>query len=492
MRWRHAGVTGRSRLWLVTETFERLTIRGAFFVGFGLILGLWLVSGAGLLRGVVEVEKRTSDVQARFMHAEDLLSTVRTQILLGSVYLRDALLDTPDTAGYYRGQLQAVRTAIDQALTKYVPVIDSQGERQTFAQLGAEIQDFWDTVIPAVSWDTARRATEARALLREVVIPRRQVIIEISDRVQRLNRAAFDEQQAEVGRIHVAMRRRVWETSAEVLLLGIGVAFFVIRYAGRLEGRIQKQRLREQETARNLQRLSARLVRAQEEERRSIARELHDEIGQALTAIKVELAVAERTLEPEASTRSALGEARSITDHALQTVRDLSQLLHPPLLDDLGLRATLDWYLRSFSKRTGIAADLVQQGTEERLAPEVETCLYRIAQEALTNVAKHAEATACRIYLQRLPQTVLLTVEDDGKGFEVQEVTSPQARRGLGLLGVQERVAGFGGEFRLESSPGKGTRLTVELPALPREQTEAKTGPDVERAPDAVRSEEVS
>src|SRR5512146_2267907 len=98
----------------------------------------------------------------------------------------------------------------------------------------------------------------------------------------------------------------------------------------------------------------------------------------------------ERAIEPEARTRNVLGEARAITDHALQCVRDLSQLLHPPLLDDMGLPATLEWYLRGFASRTGIATDLVQQGVEGRLSGEIEVCLYRIAQEALTNVARHA------------------------------------------------------------------------------------------------------
>jgi len=254
----------------------------------------------------------------------------------------------------------------------------------------------------------------------------------------------------------------------------------VIGYAGRLEAKIREQRLRERENTRNLQRLSAKLVNAQEEERRSIARELHDEIGQALTAIKVELAVVERALDTQARTRNVLGEARAITDHALQTVRDLSQLLHPPLLDDLGLAATLDWYLGSFSKRTGIAAELLREEADERLAPEIEMCLYRITQEALTNVAKHANATSCRVYLQRLTETVRLKVEDNGKGFDVRQVMARHLRSGLGLLGVQERVSEFGGTFRIESEPGQGTRLIVELPALPREQAEPAAAADGE------------
>ncbi len=460
------------RISALIDTFERISIRGVLLIGFGLLFAIWFVSGADLVRRVIEVENRASEVHRRFITADKELLTVRTQILLGSVYLRDALLDTPDTAESYRDRLQRVREEIDDALMRYGPIIDSPGERRTFSQLRTEIQDFWETVLPALRWDTERRATQARALLRERVIPKRQLIITISDRAQGLNRAAFDEQQAQLANIYGAMRRRVWETSAGVLVLGVVVAFVVIGYAGRLEGKIRRQQSRERETTQNLQRLSAKLVTAQEEERRSIARELHDEIGQALTAIKVELAVVERVLGPEARARNVLGEARSITDHALQTVRDLSQLLHPPLLDDLGLAATLDWYLTGFSKRTGVAAELVCEGLEGRLVSEVEMCLYRITQEALTNVAKHAEATSCRVYLRRQVDNVTLTVEDNGKGFDVQRVMSSLSRRGLGLLGVQERAAGFGGRFRVESATGAGTRLTVDLPALAAEPTD--------------------
>lgn len=465
---------------LLAEVLERVSIRGVLLVGFGLLLALWLVSGGDLVRRVAEVENRTSDVHRRFLGAEEQLLTVRTQILLGSVYLRDALLDTPDQAEFYRERLQGVRSAIDLALDKYQPLTDSPSERETLGQLRAETQDFWETTLPALRWDTERRATQARAWLLTRVVAKRQDIVSISERVQGLNRAAYEEQQAELGRIYSAMRRRVWETSVAVLLLGIGIAFVVIGYAGRLEAKIREQRLRERENTRNLQRLSAKLVNAQEEERRSIARELHDEIGQALTAIKVELAVVERALDTQARTRNVLGEARAITDHALQTVRDLSQLLHPPLLDDLGLAATLDWYLGSFSKRTGIAAELLREEADERLAPEIEMCLYRITQEALTNVAKHANATSCRVYLQRLTETVRLKVEDNGKGFDVRQVMARHLRSGLGLLGVQERVSEFGGTFRIESEPGQGTRLIVELPALPREQAEPAAAADGE------------
>jgi signal transduction histidine kinase len=140
-------------------------------------------------------------------------------------------------------------------------------------------------------------------------------------------------------------------------------------------------------------------------------------------------------------------------------------LLHPAILDDLGLTAAIDWHLQSFGKRHDIRVQLLHERMNERLLPETEAAAFRIVQEALTNAARHAHATSCRIYLQRLANTVLITVEDDGVGFDTTEVSQSGARRGLGLLGIRERVAGLRGTLRLESSPGKGTRLTVELPA---------------------------
>jgi signal transduction histidine kinase len=454
----------------LTELLGLLTIRGTLFVGFGLIFALWLVSAADLVRRIGEVEVRAAEVSRRLSNTEDLLSSLRAQVLLASVYLRDALLDTPEKAGEYRRQLQEIRRGINQALEVYVPVVDSPGERSTFAQLRTEIRDFWETVLPVLSWDSGRRATEARAVLRGRIIPKRELIIRISERVRALNRAASDEQQAEVTRIYAVLRRRIWEASAELVLVGVAVAFLVTRHASRLEHRIIESRGR-------LQRLSAKLVGAQEEERRTIARELHDEIGQELTGVKVELALAERSFEP--ATGPKLAEAKAMTERALQTVRDLSHLLHPPMLDDLGLAATLDWFLAGFSRRTGIAARLEQEPDAARLVPELEMCVYRIVQEATTNVARHAEARVVRVDLRRLSQRIVLTIGDDGKGFNAEALKATSARSGLGLLGIEERVAGFGGAFRVESAPGRGTRLIAELPDLTRPPSDQDIEADI-------------
>ena len=445
---------------------DRFTIRRMLFVGFGLIFALWLASSADIVRRLDEVERRAANVSNAYRRAEQSLTTVRAQVLHGSIYLRDALLDLDrDPTENYGARLKQSRLEIEKALDRYVPVVQSPTERQTFQQLQQEVDDYWrNSLEPVLTWDATRKAVEARALLNKRVIPQRDLIARISERIQGLNLEAFEVQQAEVAAIYQSVRRRVWETSGLTLILGLGVAGLVTRYASRLEDRIREQLVKDVEHARDLRRLSARLVQAQEQERRSIARELHDEVGQALTAIKVELAIAERNAGLSDKGEDALREVRSIADRTLQQVRDLSQLLHPALLDDLGLPAALEWYLKGFSRRTGIRTELLQDRMDRRLPSAVETCIYRIVQEALTNVARHSGAQSCRVYLQRLPHTILLTVEDAGSGIPA---ASPQggSRPGLGLLGIRERATDLGGTLTIESQAGKGTRLTVELPA---------------------------
>jgi signal transduction histidine kinase len=446
---------------------SRVTIRGTLYAGFGLVFVLWLASGFELARRLDRVEQRAGAVSTRASISDRQLSDVRGHVLVASVYLRDALFDvTPRGDGYYRAQLELARGGIARALDAYVPVGDLPAERESFRELRTEIDAFWDTVLPVLEWDETRRAAEVRQLLREQIIPKREIISRISERIQQLNRVALAQEQDQMRQIYAGMRRQILLSSGLALVAGIVVALVATRYAGGLERQIRVQMAKNAENTRDLQRLSARLVNVQEEERRTIARELHDEVGQALTAIKVELSVAGKHAALTEREGTALKEARTLTERTLQQVRDLSQMLHPAMLDDLGLPETVAWYLNAFSTRTGIPTDLVQEAMEERLASEIETCLYRIVQEALTNVARHARAKSCRVYLRRLTDTVLLAVEDDGLGFPTP--VDGRARRGLGLLGIEERVSGFHGSLKLETSPGKGTRLTVELPALPR------------------------
>jgi signal transduction histidine kinase len=441
-------------------------IRAALFLGFGLIVGVWLFAGYYFTRRIADVEAQAAAINARYMHAQELLSTVRAQVLVGSVYVRDALLDPdPTTANDYRRRLEESYQTVDQALQQYVPVLDSTAEREHVTRLRGEIEEFRRTMLDLLAANARPSPTEARTLLRTRVMPKRELVMALSEQAQALNRGAFVQQQSAVAAIYGATQRRIWQCLGVALAASLGIALMATLYAGRLEDRIRRQRAKEVQNTRELQHLSAQLLTAQEEERRSIARELHDEVGQALTAIKVELAVAQRAIDGAGGPATALDDARSIADGVLHTVRDLSHVLHPALLDDLGLTSATEWYLKGFGKRHGVRADLLHDRMDGRLAPETEAAVFRIIQEALTNVAKHARATSCRVYLQRLSNTLLVTIEDDGVGFDPASTQSADGTHGLGLVGIRERVVQIHGTVRLESRVGKGTRLTVEVPA---------------------------
>jgi signal transduction histidine kinase len=258
-------------------------------------------------------------------------------------------------------------------------------------------------------------------------------------------------------------------------VLGLAAAWFAAWHVARLEREIHRQRLAESQNRHDLERLSARLVDAQEQERRNLARELHDEVGQALTAIKMSVGVALRTPGTHPRAHTALEEARSVAETTLQGVRDLSQLLHPSMLDDFGLPETLAAYLRSFSKRTGIRAQFSHDGGDDRFPPDVEVGLYRIVQEALTNVARHSGAVSCAVSLRRSADVVELIVEDAGRGISVAS-NGADARRGLGLMGMRERAQALSGRFALTNRPEGGTRIVVTLPVGPNPEAARKAG----------------
>lgn len=464
---------------LTDKPVQRLTLKAALLLGFGLTVGLWIVAGFQFTRRMAEVQRESAAISGRYMNAQELLSTVRAQLLIGSVYTRDALLDPdPASADTYRQQLQKTYVAVDAALDRYVPVLDTPVEHAKVGRLRQEVGTFRTTMLEVLERKTLPDFTDARLLLQRRIVPQREVVIRASEDVQALNREAFVQQQDRIADVYRVMQRRVWRQLGLALIASLGIAMLASLYAGRLESHLRRQRARDAQNTENLQRLSAKLINAQEEERRTIARELHDEVGQVLTAIKVELAVAQTAVEASGGPARVLDGARGFTEGALQTVRDLSLLLHPAMLDDLGLAAAVDWYLRGVSKRHDLRAELRQEGMRERFAVETEVSAFRIVQEALTNVVKHARATACHVALIRRAQVLGITIEDDGIGFDPVEFQS-SGRRGLGLVGIRERVAHLRGSLRVERGERGGTRIVVELPARSRVPADGGSGEDV-------------
>jgi signal transduction histidine kinase len=229
---------------------------------------------------------------------------------------------------------------------------------------------------------------------------------------------------------------------------------------------------RESEAARVL--LLRRLVTAQEEERRRISRELHDQMGQHLAALMFGLKTLSNAPGSHAPPHHSLQQLQELTEQLVEEAHHLASELRPAALDDLGLHTALSNYVERWSERGGVTADFHSHGLDRhRLPPQVETAVYRIVQEALTNVLKHARAGRVSVILEHRHDQLLTIVEDDGRGFDTQAVRSlPGEGHGLGLLGMQERVALVGGNLNIESEPGAGTTLVIRIPVYTSPQQE--------------------
>ncbi len=219
--------------------------------------------------------------------------------------------------------------------------------------------------------------------------------------------------------------------------------------------------LREKEEERG--QLLARVLAAQEDERKRIARELHDDAGQALTSVILGLTRIEAAVSDE-DVRAQAAELKSTAHHALDLMRDLARDLRPSSLDDLGLVAALRRYVSDYGAKHCIATKFHASPDVARLRPDVETALYRIAQEALTNVLRHARASSVNVLLERRPGAVIMVVEDDGAGFDPGRAGRGSTSPGLGLLGMEERAALVNGTLTVESEPGRGTAIFVQVP----------------------------
>ncbi len=214
-----------------------------------------------------------------------------------------------------------------------------------------------------------------------------------------------------------------------------------------------------------LRTLTARLAEVEESERRRLARELHDRVGQSLTALGINLNILRGQFPLEAAAKSTdrLEDSLRLVEETIGSIRNVMTDLRPPVLDDYGVVAALRWYGTQFSTRTGVPTQVRGEEPTPRLRPDVETGLFRIAQEALTNVSKHARATQIRITLETGADNVRLTIADDGVGFDPTLLREHGEGSGWGLINIRERAEALGGKLQVDTAPGKGTRISVQV-----------------------------
>jgi len=428
-------------------------------VGLGSLLVLIVVAMLTTARKAQDITTQLEQLNTHHHEVDAKLRRLRSDVNLSGIFVRDYLLDiSREHAPEYRQRLEEFRKdnmATVAELAKFAPP-----HAQQIHSLQLQLEDYWETFDPLFDWSVGEKILNGGTFLRREVVPRRDAVIAIAQEIEELNNANLSEQRAEVSRRQTAFRGDLRRLLWQCLLLGLAVALTVVFRLRVLEHRSVAQRLHAEQAEHELRQLSQRLVAAQEEERRHLSRELHDHVGQVLTALRMELGRLERA-RPPADTRlgAPVAEAKQLVDKMFRTVRDLALGLRPSMLDDLGLRAALEWHVREISRRFGVEVDLRIEGNVDNLADTPQTCVYRVVQEALTNCVRHAKASSIAVDITAVEGSLAISVADDGMGFD-----DGQRRGGLGLRGIEERVKELGGRLTIKTAPGHGTTLLMHLP----------------------------
>jgi len=434
--------------------------RLVLLAGFGSILAIIALSGWDALLLLQEFRREDAAVRRQFLLRNRLLNNIRSELYLSGTYVRDYLLDPdPSRAARFGDNLAEVRRMMDLELYSYAAQMDSEQAGQ-FSTLRSELKEYWQVLDPVLQWHSQQRRTLGYAFLRDELFPRRTAMLEIAGRI-----ADIDEQQVNAGNLRTAalldkFQSRVAGTLVAALAVGLAMALFSMRKILQLEVNAQARLGEVEQARRQMVNLSARLVDAQEDERRSLSRELHDEVGQSLSAVLIELRNLANSVgtRREDQSRAHIERIKRLVEGTVDVARNMALLLRPSMLDDLGLVPALRWQAEQVSKRTGMNVLLEAHLQSEDLPDGYKTCIYRVVQEALHNCSRHANASNVRICVEQDAGQLRLTVRDDGKGFEAGK------SKGLGLLGMEERVTQLGGIFRISSRPGEGVTLSAEFP----------------------------
>jgi signal transduction histidine kinase len=340
----------------------------------------------------------------------------------------------------------------------------ASAEQDVIPKLRQSLDEFWTIVEPVPTMLHATRQQQYDFVQREIV-PRRG---ELYGALRALT--AADQQRLENIEGEFATSRR--EAAFRLLMMLVAgvlasllVARLSLRHAENLEHQAERHYAAIEQAKSELQQLSARLLEIEEEGKRKLSRELHDEIGQTLALLQIEISRAQTLPGAHSDAlRDSLARAHEMAERTVQTIRNMALLLRPALLDDLGLVPALQFLLEDFLRRSRIATEFVDQGVADHFPDSVKTCVYRVLQEALHNCEKHSGATRVRVAVRQLPEFLLLEVEDNGRGFMLNEKGMPLKTSGLGLLGIRERAVNSGGALTIDSAPGHGTRIVLRVP----------------------------
>lgn len=435
-------------------------IRPILFAGYGGLLGLLVLLGAYAARTLNTI--KATDIQSSRVYLErgDRNQAIRTSGYSVSMRVRDYLIN-PEPSAVHRKEAEEDWLRTKAAVRAYRAVA-APSRIALLDRLTEELDRFWDVSVRTLWLSDQERREKGYRISAEQLRPMRETFLDTLDEIRSQDQQELRENVRRSTLEVEALQMRLWMVIAISLVLGLLLATITWWHLLRMEQTAKSQYDASLQAAVELEELSRRLLDVQEEERRRLARELHDEVGQSLGAVLMDLGQARSAVAAnDAEVDERLRSAHTLAEAALRAVRNLSLLLRPSMLDDLGLVPALHWQARETSRRTGIDVHVTAAEEDLELPDEHRTTIYRVVQEALQNAARHSQAREVEIVVQRHGASLRILVRDNGVGFD------PATTRGLGLLGMQERIGLLGGVFQIESARAHGTVLRMEIPSVP-------------------------
>jgi signal transduction histidine kinase len=427
----------------------------AGFAGLLILMGCLAVDSARQTR---DMSVASTALRKESRDRGALLDQLRTDTYRLATLERDYILEHDEVlAASHKAELQSLRSRVEKSLSHYRETAPER-DREAVQNLRRHAESYWTALAAALDWNRNARREQGELFLPNTIIPRRDELVQFVKQVNALDERALDAAEERIRIVQAQFQSRVKAISILALVLGGILALVVVRHAQHL-GMEAATRFNEVLAAReDLRRLSDRLVAVQEDERRNLSRELHDDLGQTMSAMLMELGKLESPLASPEDHRDGLASVRRLAEENVAKVRNMALLLRPAMLDELGMVPALRWHAREVARRTGLKVKMIADELNDDLPDSHRTCIYRVVQEALNNCVKHSKASEVRVVIHRDGEGLSISVQDDGIGFD------PEHNKGLGLLGMMERVAGAGGRFHIESQPGRGTILSIFSP----------------------------
>ena len=435
-------------------------LRRILLLAFGGLLTLMVVAGLDALHSLRQLDGIERQVNQRYSTHTQALTTILISVHVYHDQMERYLLNGESSEGSIDADdVQNCGAKVRDALQEY-PADSEPDEQALLSEIQQKFTEQENSFIILVRQRAGERPQERLERMGEQMMLRRAYILRISREVSSLNDHKLMEAKQYLAGSFRNVQTRLMSMVALSLLAGLLLSLLGGFYILRLE-RQSRTRYEELVASRQeLEALSTRLVDAQEEERRSISRELHDEVGQTLGALLVDLGQLSKLVPAEDNfLQGHIARIKSIVETAVKSIRNLALLLRPPMLDDLGLVPALEWQGREISRRGDMEVDVYSEAVSEQLADDVKVCVYRLVQEALTNAARHSGAKHAQVSVAQSGEKIRAQIVDDGNGFAAERV------RGMGILGMEERVKRLGGSLIIKSARGKGTTVLAEIPA---------------------------